>query len=107
MATADISDNSWQDVQASLREGNQRTILITGGVVLGQSILIAGLLVQRHRRRKAERALSDRQEELHQSQRRYTLATAAGAVGVWDWNFDTNQLFVDPGLKAHPGVRRP
>ena len=25
---------------------------------------------------------------------------AAGAVGVWDWNFETNELYVDPDLKA-------
>lgn len=44
-------------------------------------------------RRRAEDALRE-------SQQRYTLATAAGAVGVWDWNFETNELFVDPGLKS-------
>jgi PAS domain S-box-containing protein len=37
---------------------------------------------------------------LHQSQERYALATAAGAVGVWDWNLETNEIFVDPSLKA-------
>jgi PAS domain S-box-containing protein len=31
---------------------------------------------------------------------RYRLASTAGAVGVWDWNFDSNELYVDPGLKA-------
>ena len=46
-----------------------------------------------HRSRRAEAALLE-------SQQRYTLAAAAGAVGVWDWNFETNELFVDPGLKA-------
>ena len=44
-------------------------------------------------RRRAEDALRE-------SQQRYSLATAAGAVGVWDWNFETNELFVDPGLKS-------
>ena len=38
-------------------------------------------------------------EEHFASQQR-TLASAAGAVGVWDWNFETNELFVDPGLKS-------
>jgi two-component system sensor histidine kinase UhpB len=86
--------------QVSLWTGNRKAILITGVVLLGQSFLIAGLLFQGRRRRSAERALRDRQDELYRSQSRYTLATAAGSVGVWDWNFETNELFVDSGLKA-------
>ena len=58
-----------------------------------QTALIGALLFQRARRRRVENALLD-------SQQRYSLASAAGAVGVWDWNFETNQLFVDPGLKS-------
>jgi len=37
---------------------------------------------------------------LRESVQRYRLASTAGAVGVWDWNFDANELYVDPGLKA-------
>ena len=37
---------------------------------------------------------------LDESAQRYRLASTAGAVGVWDWNFDANELYVDPGLKA-------
>jgi PAS domain S-box-containing protein len=68
---------------------------IVGAILLVglQTALIGTLLFQRARRRRVETALLD-------SQQRYSLAAAAGAVGVWDWNFDTNQLFVDPGLKA-------
>ena len=47
--------------------------------------------------------ITDRKESedaLRESQRRYTLATAAGAVGVWDWNFETNEVYVDPTLKS-------
>ena len=40
------------------------------------------------------------EDALRESQQRLTMATAAGALGVWDWNFDTNELFVDPGLKS-------
>ena len=58
-----------------------------------QTALIGALLLQRSRGRRIQNALLD-------SQQRYTLASAAGAVGVWDWNFETNELFVDPGLKA-------
>ena len=45
-----------------------------------------------------DRKLSE--EALRESQQRLTMATAAGAVGVWDWNFVTNQLFVDSRLKS-------
>jgi PAS domain S-box-containing protein len=40
------------------------------------------------------------EDALRQSQQRLTMATAAGALGVWDWSFQTNELFVDPGLKS-------
>ena len=37
---------------------------------------------------------------LRESQQRYALATAAGSVGVWDWNVETDDIFVDPALKT-------
>ena len=37
---------------------------------------------------------------LRNSLERHALATAAGGVGVWDWNLETNEIFVDPSLKA-------
>ena len=37
---------------------------------------------------------------LRESAQRYALATTAGAVGVWDRNLDTNDLYVDATLKA-------
>jgi two-component system, NarL family, sensor histidine kinase UhpB len=40
------------------------------------------------------------EEALRESHERYALATAAGAVGVWDWNLETGEMFVDPALKA-------
>jgi PAS domain S-box-containing protein len=46
----------------------------------------------------SERARVER--ELRRSQRRYNLATTAGEVGVWDWNLETNEMYVDPVLKA-------
>jgi PAS domain S-box-containing protein len=37
---------------------------------------------------------------LRESSERYALATAAGAVGVWDLDLETSEMFVDPSLKA-------
>ncbi|NJN94948.1 MAG: tetratricopeptide repeat protein [Anaerolineales bacterium] len=34
------------------------------------------------------------------SQERYRLATQAGGVGVWDWNLQTGQFYLDPTIKA-------
>ena len=42
---------------------------------------------------------------LRESQKRYELATAAGGVGVWDWNLETNEIYLDPELKAILGFQ--
>lgn len=57
-----------------------------------QTALISVLLLQRASRKRVEKSL-------RHSQGRYALATTAGAVGVWDWNLGTNEIFVDPELK--------
>lgn len=71
-------------------------LVATGLVILAQTALIGALLLQRARRRRAEASL-------WQSEQRYELATAAGRVGVWDWNLLTNEIFVDPALKRMLG----
>ena len=43
------------------------------------------------------------EEALRESERRYFLATSAGRVGVWDWNLDTNEIYLDPMVKAFLG----
>lgn len=63
----------------------------------------ARLLSQDGRILTLVRDITERQraaDALFESQERYALATAAGAVGVWDWNFETNELFVDSRLKS-------
>jgi two-component system sensor kinase FixL len=47
-------------------------------------------------RKQAEAALQE-------SERRYALATTAGSVGVWDWNLETNEIYVDRALKRTLG----
>ena len=43
------------------------------------------------------------EEALRKSQERYRLATSAARVGVWDWNLQTGETYVDPLLKAITG----
>jgi PAS domain S-box-containing protein len=31
---------------------------------------------------------------------RYALATIAGGVGIWDWNLESNEIYIDPTLKS-------
>ncbi|MBN1211769.1 MAG: PAS domain S-box protein [candidate division Zixibacteria bacterium] len=47
-------------------------------------------------RKKAEEALSE-------SEHRYTLATTAAKVGVWDRNLETGEFYLDPAVKANLG----
>jgi PAS domain S-box-containing protein len=47
-------------------------------------------------RRRAEAWIAE-------SQQRYRLATAAGGVGVWDWDLETGRAYVDPVLKRMLG----
>ena len=41
---------------------------------------------------------------LRASEDRYALATAAGSVGVWDWNITNDQTLRGSGGAAHPQV---
>jgi PAS domain S-box-containing protein len=45
------------------------------------------------------------EEKLRESQERYTLATRAARVGVWDWNLETGEFYLDPNIKAILGYR--
>jgi PAS domain S-box-containing protein len=49
------------------------------------------------------RDITDRKRveaRLVQSDERYSLATSAGRVGVWDWNLITHEIYVDPRQKT-------
>ncbi len=52
------------------------------------------------------RDISDRKRvetTLRKTEERYSLATRAAKVGVWEWNLKTNELFIDPNIKALTG----
>jgi PAS domain S-box-containing protein len=40
------------------------------------------------------------EEAFKKGEERYSLATAAAKVGVWDWNIETGEFYLDPNIKA-------
>ncbi|HIK14695.1 MAG TPA: PAS domain S-box protein [Leptolyngbyaceae cyanobacterium M33_DOE_097] len=40
---------------------------------------------------------------LRTAEERYSLATRAARVGVWEWHLTTNQIYIDPNVKALAG----
>jgi PAS domain S-box-containing protein len=62
-------------------------ILATAGVVGLQSALIVGLIVQRSRRKRAERSLRDSEE-------RMSLAAEAAKLGMWVWDVARDEVWM-------------
>jgi PAS domain S-box-containing protein len=89
--------------------------LSVGGATLGAAVFIAG----HHPRERSEELIQRLRlvgellasaiarhradEQLRLGEERYALASIAGRVGVWDWNLETNEIYVDPKLKAMLG----
>jgi PAS domain S-box-containing protein len=44
------------------------------------------------------------QESLQESQERLTLAMAAGSIGIWDWNIQTNEVLWSPTMGVMYGL---
>ncbi len=51
----------------------------------------------------AEMDRKEMERKLQEAVDRYSLATEAAKVGVWDWNLRTNEFFLDPNIKARLG----
>lgn len=65
-------------------------------------------------RKQAQAALQTAKEELEQrveartfelkkAEERYTRAICAGKVGIWEWNINNNEIYIDHNLKAMLG----
>jgi PAS domain S-box-containing protein len=66
-----------------------RSLIVTALVVLlVQAALIVGLMVNLSRRRKAERSLRESEE-------RMKLAATAAELGMWEWDFASNKVWLD------------
>ncbi len=71
----------------SLWEQHPRLILATAAVVGLQSLLIAGLIIQRARRKRAE-------ESLRESEERMNLAAEAASLGMWMWDVVRDEVWM-------------
>jgi PAS domain S-box-containing protein len=70
-----------------------RSFIITGLTVFAiQALLIAGLVINLNRRRKAERSLRESEERLK-------LAATAASLSIWERDFATNKIWLDE--RAH------
>jgi PAS domain S-box-containing protein len=84
----------------------RRYVWGAAGVFAALALFIGALLVQRQRRRRAEVALRSAYADVVQSRQRYTLATSACGVGVFDWHILTKDLYLDPTFMAILGYDR-
>lgn len=53
---------------------------------------------------KAVEELSADQRKAREAEYRYALGLAAAHQGLWDWNFETDELFVSPSVEAILGL---
>ena len=56
-------------------------------------------------RASAEMERQELEQKLQDAVNRYALATAAAKAGVWDWNIETDEFYMDPNIKATLGFR--
>jgi PAS domain S-box-containing protein len=69
-------------------ERHWKLIVSMVSVVLVQGLLIAGLVKNLSRRRKAERSMRESEE-------RMKLAAEAAHLGMWEWDLATNKVWID------------
>ena len=81
----------------SLWEQHRYLISAAAAVVVVQSLIVSGLLFQRRRRRQAE-------ESLKESEDRMTFAAASASIGLWHFDWETNQLWATEHCRAIIGL---
>jgi PAS domain S-box-containing protein len=73
--------------EPSLWEQHRRLILATAAVVSLQSLLIVGLILQRSRRKRAEEALRESEQQMG-------LAASAAELSMWKWDILRDQIWM-------------
>ena len=85
--------------ESTLWEEHKWRIIGIISVCLLEAFLIAGLLIQRARRRRVEAALAANQE-------RFALAQGAGQVGAFDWDIQKNIIQWSEEMKLLYGLQQ-
>jgi signal transduction histidine kinase len=93
--------------EPSLWEEHPRLVLATDAILVLQSLLIVGLLVQHPRWKRAEESLRDSEE-------RMSLAAEAANLGMWVWDIARDDIWSSEQLnfqrfidRVHPEDREP
>jgi C4-dicarboxylate-specific signal transduction histidine kinase len=88
--------------ERSLWERHSRLILATAAILVLQSLLIVGLVVQRSRWKRAEESLRDSEE-------RTSLAAEAANLGMWVWDIPRDDIWATEKCRSlfgfEPGER--
>src|SRR5262245_19217080 len=72
-------------------------IILLAAAIVGQSLLITYVLIENHKRRKAELSLAESEE-------RMTFTAASANVGLWQFNRETEELWATDHCRALFGL---
>lgn len=92
MTAHSLNENITKDGRRIICEWYNTPLKDPNGEIIGFQSMVQDITD----RKQAEAALLD-------SQQRYAMAVNAGKVGVWDWNLQTNEIYIDPSLKGMLG----